>query len=51
MDIIGRLHKSTRDVQYLLVLTDYFSKWIEAEAYVNFQRFGGKNLYLEEYHL
>ncbi|KAG7542873.1 Retrotransposon gag domain [Arabidopsis thaliana x Arabidopsis arenosa] len=35
MDIIGPLHKSTRGVQYLLVLTDYFSKWIEAEAYVN----------------
>jgi len=35
MDIIGPLHRSTRGVQYLLVLTDYFSKWIEAEAYVN----------------
>ena len=34
-DIIGPLHKSTRGVQYLLVLTDYFSKWIEVEAYVN----------------
>ncbi|KAG7537008.1 Ribonuclease H-like superfamily [Arabidopsis suecica] len=33
MDIIGPLHRSTRGVQYLLVLTDYFSKWIEAEAY------------------
>jgi len=35
MDIIGPLHRSTRGVQYLLVLTDYFSKWIEVEAYVN----------------
>jgi len=35
MDIIGPLHRSTRGVQYLLVLTDYFLKWIEAEAYVN----------------
>ncbi|KAG7533301.1 Reverse transcriptase domain [Arabidopsis thaliana x Arabidopsis arenosa] len=35
MDIIGPLHRSTRGVQYLLVLTDYFSKWIEAEAYVS----------------
>jgi len=25
MDIIGPLHRSTRGVQYLLVLTDYFS--------------------------
>ncbi|KAG7588679.1 Ribonuclease H domain [Arabidopsis suecica] len=35
MDIVGPLHRSTRGVQYLLVLTDYFSKWIEAEAYIN----------------
>ncbi|KAG7579186.1 Ribonuclease H domain [Arabidopsis thaliana x Arabidopsis arenosa] len=35
MDIIGPLHRSTRGVQYLLVLTDYFSKWIEAEAYAS----------------
>jgi len=35
MDIIGPLHRSTRGVQYLLVLTDYFSKWIKAEAYVS----------------
>ena len=35
MDIIGPLHRSTQGVQYLLVLTDYFSKWIEAETYVN----------------
>jgi len=35
MDIVGLLHWSTQGVQYLLVLTDYFSKWIEAEAYVN----------------
>jgi len=35
MDIIGPLHRSTLGVQYLLVLTDYFSKWIEVEAYVN----------------
>ncbi|KAG7564134.1 Ribonuclease H-like superfamily [Arabidopsis suecica] len=35
MDIVGPMHRSTRGVQYLLVLTDYFSKWIEAEAYIN----------------
>ncbi|KAG7588731.1 Ribonuclease H-like superfamily [Arabidopsis suecica] len=35
MDIIGPLHRSTRGTQYLLVLTDYFSKWIEAEAYAS----------------
>ncbi|KAG7533253.1 Ribonuclease H-like superfamily [Arabidopsis thaliana x Arabidopsis arenosa] len=37
MDIIGPMHRSTRGVQYLLFLTDYFSKWIEAEAYINIQ--------------
>ncbi|KAG7584012.1 Ribonuclease H-like superfamily [Arabidopsis suecica] len=35
MDIIGPLHVSTRGVKFVLVLTDYFSKWIEAAAYVN----------------
>ncbi|KAG7557044.1 Integrase catalytic core [Arabidopsis suecica] len=35
MDIVGPMHRSTRGVQYLLVLTDYFSKWIEAEAYIS----------------
>ncbi|KAG7588583.1 Ribonuclease H domain [Arabidopsis suecica] len=41
MDIIGPLHRSTRGVQYLLVLTDYFSKWIEAEAYVSIKDSAG----------
>ncbi|KAG7530117.1 Integrase catalytic core [Arabidopsis thaliana x Arabidopsis arenosa] len=35
MDIIGPLHVSTRGVKFVLVLTDYFSKWVEAAAYVN----------------
>ncbi|KAG7548068.1 Ribonuclease H domain [Arabidopsis suecica] len=35
MDIVGPMHRSTRGVQYVLVLTDYFSKWIEAEAYIS----------------
>ncbi|KAG7552339.1 Ribonuclease H-like superfamily [Arabidopsis thaliana x Arabidopsis arenosa] len=37
MDIVGPMYRSTRGVQYLLVLTDYFSKWIEAEAYISIQ--------------
>ncbi|KAG7552321.1 Ribonuclease H-like superfamily [Arabidopsis thaliana x Arabidopsis arenosa] len=37
MDIVGPMHRSTRGVQYLLVLTNYFSKWIEAEAYISIQ--------------
>jgi len=35
MDIVGPLHVSTRGVRFLLVLTDYFSKWVEAVAYSN----------------
>jgi len=35
MDIVGPLHVSTRGVRFLLVLTDYFSKWVEAAAYSN----------------
>ncbi|XP_010451602.1 PREDICTED: uncharacterized protein LOC104733747 [Camelina sativa] len=33
MDIIGPLHRGLGGVQYVLVLTDYFSKWVEAVAY------------------
>jgi len=32
MDIVGPLPPS-RSKKYLLVLTDYFTKWVEAEAY------------------
>ena len=32
MDIVGPLHVSTRGVRFLLVLTDYFSKWVETAA-------------------
>ena len=35
MDIVGPLHVSTRGVRFLLVLTDYFSKWVETAAYSN----------------
>ncbi|XP_024004771.1 uncharacterized protein LOC112081938 [Eutrema salsugineum] len=33
MDIIGPLRRSTTQKQYVLVVTDYFTKWVEAEAY------------------
>jgi len=32
MDIIGPLHRSTRGVQYLLVLTDYFSSGLKLKC-------------------
>ncbi|MBW1279401.1 integrase zinc binding domain-containing protein, partial [Escherichia coli] len=34
MDIIGPLHPS-KQKRFLLVLTDYFSKWVEAEAFAS----------------
>ncbi|XP_010451170.2 PREDICTED: uncharacterized protein LOC104733278 [Camelina sativa] len=33
MDIIGPLHRGPGGVQYVLALTEYFSKWVEAAAY------------------
>ncbi|XP_024004829.1 uncharacterized protein LOC112081985 [Eutrema salsugineum] len=33
MDIIGPFRRSTTQKQYVLVVTDYFTKWVEAEAY------------------
>ncbi|KFK24085.1 hypothetical protein AALP_AAs60550U000200 [Arabis alpina] len=34
MDIVGPLHAS-KQKRFLLVLTDYFSKWVEVEAYAS----------------
>ena len=33
VDIIGKLPPATGQRVYFLAMTDYFSKWIEAEAY------------------
>ncbi|XP_024009474.1 uncharacterized protein LOC112084555 [Eutrema salsugineum] len=33
MDIIGPFRRSTTQKQYVLVVTEYFTKWVEAEAY------------------
>ena len=35
MDIVGPLPVATAQKKFLLVATDYFSKWVEAEAYAN----------------
>ena len=34
MDIVGPLHNS-KQKSFLLVLTDFFSKWVEAESYAS----------------
>ena len=33
LDIIGPFSKATGNKKYLLVGTDYFTKWVEAEPY------------------
>ena len=35
MDIVGPLPITAAQKKFLLVATDYFSKWVEAEAYAN----------------
>ncbi|KAL6312809.1 hypothetical protein AAG906_022537 [Vitis piasezkii] len=35
MDIVGPLPAAPAQKKFLLVATDYFSKWVEAEAYAN----------------
>lgn len=35
MDIVGPLHLSTGNVKILLLLPEYFSKWIDAGTYKN----------------
>ena len=33
VDIVGPLPRASGQRKYLLILTDYFTKWVEAEAY------------------
>ena len=33
MDIVGKLPKAPGGKVFMLAMTDYFSKWIEAEAF------------------
>ncbi|KAL6327398.1 hypothetical protein AAG906_019711 [Vitis piasezkii] len=35
MDIVGPLHTTVAQKKFLLVATNYFNKWVEAEAYAN----------------
>ena len=49
MDIVGPLPTAATQKKFLLVATDYFSKWVEAEAYAsikdkNVTKFVWKNI-------
>ena len=48
MVIVGLLHVSTRGVRFLLVLIDYFSKWVEAEAFSNITHVQVRNFIWKE---
>ena len=37
MDIVGPLPAAPAQKKFLLIATDYFSKWVEAEAYASIQ--------------
>ena len=47
MDIVGPLPKANDQWKYLLILTDYFTKWVEAEAYVEIKDSDVESLYEE----
>ena len=35
MDIVGLLPIATMQKKFLLIVTDYFNKWVETEAYAS----------------
>ena len=35
MDIIGSLPIATAEKKFLIIVTDYFSNWVETEAYAS----------------
>ena len=54
LDIVGQFPKAVGNKKYLLVGTNYFTKWVEAEPLANIRdvdakRFVWKNIHLEEH--
>ena len=43
MDIVGPLANAPGGLKFLLITTDYFSKWVEAEAFVSVRDVDVKN--------
>lgn len=37
LDIVGPLRRGTLGFRFILVMTDYFSKWVEAEAFTKIE--------------
>lgn len=42
---------NSRQKRFVLVLTDYFTKWIKAEAFANITEKRGSTVRMEEHHL
>ena len=49
LDIIGPFPKATGNKRYLLVGTDYFTKWVETKPLVNIRDMDVKKVRLEKY--
>ena len=52
MDIVRKMPTAPGQRIYMLVLTNYFAKWVEAEAFSKFRDIEvKKKIYLEIYHV
>ena len=45
MDIVGPFPRSSEQHKYVLIFTDYFTKWVEVEAYAEFKDSASKASY------
>ena len=51
MDILGPMPATPGGLRFLLILTDYFLKWVEAGAFVLIKDIDVECLYLAKYNL